>query len=93
MMKDQHSRKSMVILSVEIVLMRKGGPQYQQVLARLERDYDCKIFDCFEHPEYLKAILQGIYGNDYVSIVDNIEAELSEVVQEKEVADFLTALR
>ncbi|HEX9846171.1 MAG TPA: hypothetical protein VGA92_06870 [Candidatus Nitrosotenuis sp.] len=92
-MKDQNSNKSVVVLSVEVVLMRKGGPQYHQVLARLERDYECKIFDCFEHPEYLKAVLQDVYGEDYKTIVDNLEVELGEIVSEKGVAGFLEALR
>ena len=92
-MKDQNSNKSVVVLSVEVVLMRKSGPQYHQVLARLERDYECKIFDCFEHPEYLKAVLQDVYGEDYKTIVDNLEVELGEIVSEKGVAGFLEALR
>jgi len=92
-MTDPNSNKSVVVLSVEVVLMRKGGPQYHQVLARLERDYECKIFDCFEHPEYLKAVLQDVYGEDYKTIVDNLEVELGEIVSEKGVAGFLEALR
>ncbi len=92
-MNDKNSNKSMVVLSVEVVLMRKGGPQYHQTLARLERDYGCKIFDCFEHPEYLRAVLRDVYGSEYKSIVDNLEVELGEIVSEKDVADFLRVLR
>lgn len=83
----------MIILSVEVVLMRKGGPQYQLVLARLEHDHNCKIFDCFEHPEYLKSVLQDVYGKEYPSIVEGIESELGEVKGEKEVDGFLDALK
>ncbi len=92
-MKGPNSNKSMVVLSVEVVLMRKGGPQYHLTLARLERDYGCKIFDCFEHPDYLKAVLKDVYGSDYATMVDNLEAELGELVSEKEVAGFLEVLR
>jgi hypothetical protein len=92
-MKDQNSNKSLVVLSVEVVLMRKGGPQYHLVLARLERDYGCKIFDCFEHPDYLKSVLQDVYGSDYKTIVDSLEGELGEIASEKDVASFLEALR
>jgi hypothetical protein len=92
-MEGANSNKSMVVLSVEVVLMRKGGPQYHLVLARLERDYGCKIYDCFEHPDYLKAVLKDVYGSDYNVIVDNLEAELGELVSEKEVARFLEVLR
>jgi hypothetical protein len=73
--------------------MRNGGPQYQLVLARLERDHECKIFDCFERPQYLKATLQDVYGKDYQSIIEKIELELGESVAEKEIADFLNILK
>jgi hypothetical protein len=92
-MNDQNPNKSLVVLSVEVVLMRKGGPQYHLVLARLERDYGCKIYDCFEHPNYLKAVLQDVYGADYQTIVDNLESELGEITSEKDVASFLGSLR
>lgn len=92
-MKDQNSNKSLVVLSVEVVLMRRGGPQYHLVLARLERDYGCKIYDCFEHPDYLKSVLKDVYGSDYKTIVDSLEGELGEIASEKDVASFLEALR
>lgn len=83
----------MVAISVEVVLMRNGGPQYQLVLARLERDYECKIFDCFEHPEYLKATLQDVYGKDYQNIVEKIELELGESAAKNEITGFLNILK
>lgn len=92
-MKGPNSNKSMVVLSVEVVLMRKGGPQYHLVLARLERDYGCKIYDCFERPDYLKAVLQDVYGSDYKTIVDNLEGELGEIASEPDVVGFLKALK
>jgi len=85
--------KAMVAISVEVVLMRKGGPQYQLVLARLERDYNCKIFDCFYHPEYLRAVLTDVYGKEYQRIVESLEAELGEILTEKEIVEFLGILK
>lgn len=92
-MKGPNSNKSIVVLSVEVVLMRKGGPQYHLALARLERDYGCKIFDCFEHPDYLKAVLQDVYGTDYKAIVASLVDELGEIVSEPDVAGFLESLK
>lgn len=85
--------KAMVTFSVEVVLMRRGGPQYHLVLARLERDYNCKIFDCFERPEYLKSVLKDVYGKEYQDIIESISAELGEVVSEKEIAAFLDKMK
>ncbi len=85
--------RAALVLSIEIVLMRRGGPQYQQVLARLERDYECKIFDCYEHPKYLKAVLQDVYSNDYQTVVDDLIVELDEMATQKEIEEFLKLLR
>lgn len=85
--------KAMVTFSVEVVLMRRGGPQYHLVLARLERDYNCKIFDCFERPEYLKSVLKDVYGKEYQDIIESISVELGEVVSEKEIAAFLDKMK
>lgn len=90
---DNNSLKSMVALSVEVVLMRKGGAQYQQALARLEADYGAKIFDCFEHPQYLKAVLRQIYAKEYPTILESLEAELGEIASERGVVEFLKALK
>lgn len=91
-MNDKDSRAALV-LSIEVVLMRKGGPQYHQVLARLERDYECKIFDCYEHPEFLKAVLQEVYPDDYQTIIDDLIVELDEMATQKEIAEFLSLLK
>ncbi|MFN3654803.1 MAG: hypothetical protein ACK4TO_05700 [Candidatus Nitrosotenuis sp.] len=90
---DPNPHKPVVAISVEIVLMRKGGPQYQLVLARLEKYYDCKIFDCFEHPDYLKSVLREVYGDEYEKIVEQIEWELGENASEPDVRKFLDILR
>lgn len=85
--------KALVAISIEVVLMRTNGPQYFLALTRLERDYECKITDCFEHPEYLKNVLKDIYENSYGKILDDLEAELGEIASEKEIRDFLNVLR
>lgn len=72
---NENPYMAVVAISVEIVLMRKGGPQYQLALARLERDYGCKVFDCFDHPQYLKSVLQDVYGKDYSDLIEKIEIE------------------
>ena len=90
-MSNNDSRAALV-LSIEIVLMRRGGPQYHQILAKLENYYDCKIFDCYEHPEYLSAVIKEVYPNDYHSIIQDFKIELDEMATQKEIAEFLNAL-
>ena len=90
---SNNDSKAALVLSIEIVLMRRGGPQYHQIVAKLENYYDCKIFDCFEHPEYLKAVISEVYPNDYQKIIDDLIVELDELATQKEIAEFLNLLR
>lgn len=90
---QNNNLKALVAISIEVVLMRINGPQYFLALSRLERDYECKIADCFEHPEYLKNVLKDVYENSYDRILDDLESELGEITSEKEIKDFLSALR
>lgn len=90
-MSDNDS-KAALVLSIEIVLMRRGGPQYHQIIAKLENYYDCRIFDCFEHPEYLKTVIIEVYPNDYHIIIQDFKAELDDLASQKEIAEFLRLL-
>lgn len=90
-MSNNDSRAALV-LSIEIVLMRRGGPQYHQILAKLENYYDCKIFDCYEHPEYLGTVIKEVYPNDYQKIIQDFKTELDELASQKEIAEFLKLL-
>jgi hypothetical protein len=90
---QNNNLKALVAISIEVVLMRTSGPQYFLALSRLERDYECKIADCFEHPEYLKNVLKNVYDDSYGKILEDLESELGEIASEKEIRDFLNALR
>ena len=89
---SNNDSKAALVLSIEIVLMRRGGPQYHQIVAKLENYYDCKIFDCFEHPEYLKAVISEVYPNDYQTIIEDFKVELDDLASQKEIAEFLRLL-
>jgi homoserine trans-succinylase len=84
--------RAMVGSLVELVLMR-WGPQYHAVIAKLEHRYNCKIIYCFDHPEYLRAVLRETYNKDYEAIVGAIEAEFGEAVEQTEIANFVYKLK
>lgn len=60
---------------IEIVLMRQGNVKYNLVLAKLQSLYKAWIFECVDHPEYLKAILKEVYVNDYYAVIEEIREE------------------
>ncbi len=85
--------KENLALSIEVVLMRKGGPEFQIVLTKLKNNFDLEIRDCFEKPEHLRKILEEVYHDDYKSIVEEKTLELGDYVKEREIAEFLDALK
>jgi hypothetical protein len=85
--------KENLILSIEVVLMRRGGPEFHLVMAKLKNDYDLEIRDCYENVEYLRNILKEVYHDDFESIVEEITWELGEYVHERGIEEFLDALK
>lgn len=57
---------------VEIVLMKRGNSEYNLIQARLGALYNCEVNECVDHPEYLRTVLNVVYGDDYDSILDEI---------------------
>ena len=80
MMDFQKNDLMMALTSVTIqkVLRNIGNPVYEKVANRLEKEYKCYIPDCYNHPEYLEYVLKSIFGNSYMSIVEQIREELRE---------------
>jgi hypothetical protein len=83
---EQH--KIALISCLEVVLMSKGNTKYNLLVAKLNSLYDCTIRDCYDHPEYLKIILKEVYKEDYDYIIKEIKAQLDELVNEKDIANF-----
>ena len=85
--------KEYLALSIEVVFMRRGGPEFQIFLTKLKNDFDLEIGDCYENPECLRKILREIYPNDYKSVVEGLTWELGEYNKEREIVEFLDALK
>ncbi len=84
--------KALVTLAIEKTLLDIGKPVYEKVADSLYKKYHCYIPDCFEKPEYLKAVLKELYGESYNEIVNSIEQELKEVIENKKIEKFLQVL-
>lgn len=84
--------KVALISYVELVLMRRGNVNYPLVLAKLGSLYDCKIMDCYDHPEYLKTVLKDVYKEDYDSVISQIRSYLGELEDEPEIIAFFKTM-
>ncbi len=85
-------RKALVMLSIEKSLLNIGKPIYDKVVELLDKEYHCYLGDCYEHPEYLNAILRELFGNSSNVIVESIKEQLGEFSYANSVAIFLEAI-
>ncbi len=85
---DAEPYKLALISYVELVLMRRGDTNYHLVMARLGSLYDCKIMDCYDHPEYLKTVLKDVYKEDYDSVISQIKSYLGDLEDIPQIINF-----
>ena len=84
--------KALVTFAIQKTLLGIGKPVCDKVTNSLYEKYNCYTPDCFEKPEYLKAILKELYGKSYKEILNSIKEELKEVISDKRIKTFLQAL-
>ncbi|VVC05961.1 Uncharacterised protein [uncultured archaeon] len=85
-------RKALVSLAIESSLLEIGKPTYDEVSHKLYKDHKCYIPDCYEHPEYLKKILQDLYGNASIVIIETMKKHLEEFEEQKGIDIFIAGI-
>lgn len=68
---------ALVSVTIEKALLDFGKPLYNEVCSLLYKKYHAFMPDCFEHPEYLRNVLNEIYGKASEAILRNIGKELN----------------
>jgi hypothetical protein len=92
MVQDDTVKKALVGLAIEKTLLDISEPALDQVARKLETEYSCYIFDCYNNPEILHRVLKEIYGNSYKTIVDSIKKNLEEFAYQGPIGRFLFVL-
>lgn len=85
--------RDLLSFCIEIVLLRMGVPEYEKVVSKLKKDYNCSITDCDRNPEFLKRVLQDIFGNAHQTIIDDIKKQLGDAASKRYFAEFIEAMR
>ncbi len=85
-------KKALVSFAIEKALLNLGDPVYQKVTKTLKDDYNCFLPDCYDHPEYLKRILDDLYGNAHMTIINSIKSDLDEFSTQGPIQKFVLAL-
>ena len=89
---SNQAKKALVALSIETVLLNMGKKIFDEVNSRLYENYRCYLPDCFENPEYLKRVLQDLYGKASANIIQSIKKELEEFAVQKGIDNFIRVI-
>lgn len=84
---EQH--RSALMSCFEVVIMRRNDNNYHLVQAKLNTLCNRNLIDCYEYPKYLRDVLREVFKENYNSIINEVKLELGELVEEKDVSDFL----
>lgn len=83
------SQNELVEISIEKALLKIGTGALQKTIDTLYDKYHCHLYDCYEHPEYLKGILYDLFGNAHTVIVESIRKDLEKLIHDKPTEKFL----
>lgn len=86
---EEQLNKALTIVVIENILLEIGEVPYQHVIHMINKEYHCGLTDCYEHPEYLRAVLTKQFGHSYLDIVRSIKLQLEEFSQKKSIGRFL----
>jgi two-component system chemotaxis response regulator CheY/two-component system response regulator (stage 0 sporulation protein A) len=76
---EQHMKKTMVTLALKNTLLQLG--------------VQCTLEDCYEYPQYLKQVLQDLFGNSYRDyILNSLTENMKDVMSQQSIKEFLQEL-
>ena len=85
-------KRALVGLAIEKTLLEIGKATSEEVGKMLYSRYQAYFPDCYEHPEFLNAVLKELYGKSFTTIVDSIRKQLGESASQKPIAEFLVKI-
>jgi hypothetical protein len=89
---DEVVNKGLAVLAIENTLLEIGKPAYDYVVDMVNKEYHCGLTDCYEHPEYLSAVLKELFGSSHIDIVNSIKKQLEEFSNKKPIGRFVETL-
>ena len=90
--KNEEVKRALVSLAIEKALLDIGKATFEEVGKMLYSRYQAYLPDCYEHPEFLNAVLKELYGKSFTTIVDSIRKHLDEFASQKPIAEFLVKI-
>lgn len=86
------AKSALISITIEQALLRISGSALQDVGDRLYAKYGCYFSDCLDHPEYLRDVLEEMFGNGAAAITNAIRDSLVEFEYQQPISRFLTVI-
>lgn len=90
---EYQDHRQVVAVSVERALIELTFNVWSKVEEFLMSEFNAKFVDCYEHPEYLKSVLQKHYPHFYDQIIHSIKGYMAEFVIDEKLDEFLGKLQ
>jgi len=85
-------KRTMVTLAIKNTLLELGLEEYDKIVLMLQKDHNCSIEDCYDHPEFLKQVLQDLFGDSYNDVLNSLIENLKNISSHKSTKNFLDVL-
>jgi len=87
-----NAKNALVMSAIENTLLNIGNDVYEKVVNVLENQFNSNLFDCFDHPEYLKKTLNDLFGGSAGVIILAISRKVEDYAYEKDIEHFVTII-
>jgi len=85
-------KRTMVTLAIKNTLLELGLEEYDKIVLMLQKDHNCSIEDCYDNPEFLKQVLQDLFGDSYNDVLNSLKENLKNISSHKSTENFLAVL-
>ena len=89
---ERNIRKVMRSVSVYMALLDLGMTDFEKIRQKLRDYHNTTISGCYNHPEYLKQVLEELYGNKSVEIIKSIRRYFGKEAEVESINSFLEVL-
>lgn len=90
---QMHDDEKMAILACMEKILMESGADYNLIISRLQINHNATLVTCCEHPDYLRDVLEEIFGEKSKEIIKKISDYLREFDDEnKSINEFLEKL-
>ena len=85
-------KKTIVTLAMKNTFLELGLEEYDKIVLMLQKDHNCSLEDCYDHPEALKQVLEDLLGDSYNDVMSSLKENIKNISSHKSTENFLDAL-